>query len=72
MSQADLLSEQGADPSLKQLFNHVDIRKDHPAYFLHHDLLMRRWILHEKYLTDTSVVHVVLPVKYRQCHQCSS
>ena len=36
------------------------------GYFLHRDLLMRRWIPHGENFAGGLVEQVVLPVKYRQ------
>lgn len=70
VSQADLVTEQQADPSLKALLEHAvtspEAGKNCPGYFFNQELLMRRWVPHGKDQVDNSVEQVVLPVKYRQ------
>ena len=70
VSQAEFVRDQKEDLSLKELFEQaghgINGGNNSGGYFLHHDLLMRRWVPHGDDVAGGSVEQFVLPVKYRQ------
>lgn len=70
ISCSDLVAEQQADPSLKQLFQQVcpvsEVLHSAYGYFFQDSLLVRKWMQHSVSLRGDLVFQIVLPVKLWQ------
>ncbi|KAL3967153.1 FMS-like tyrosine kinase 1 [Sarotherodon galilaeus] len=69
VSQQELVQAQHADASLAELFRQVqpsvDARSAASGYFLHEDVLVRKWSPQGLDCVGRPVVQIVVPIKYR-------
>ena len=65
----EVLHEQRSDSSLEEIFEHVlpaaDIKSAASGYFLHNDLLFRKWVPVDDDGVKADVFQLVVPTKFR-------
>lgn len=70
ISRSDLIAEQRADPSLKELFQQIwpesEVLSSTSSYFLKDSLLVRKWRKHNESSVGDLLYQIVLPAKLNQ------
>lgn len=70
ISKTELVQAQKSDPSLKILFESVsptaDMESAAQGYFVHADVLVRKWCAQGEDLVGKPVVQIVVPLKFRE------
>ncbi len=70
VSRVDLTVEQRADPSLSALFEQVlpaeEVKDSSRGYFIHNEVLVRKWVPHGDSFIGDPVIQVVVPAKFRE------
>ena len=69
VSHGDLVREQQVDPSLKPLFERAlpaaDARDSAQAYFIHDEVLVRKWVPHGRDFVGDPIFQIVVPSKFK-------
>lgn len=66
----DLKVEQRADPSLSALFEQVvpaeEVNDSSHGYFVHNEVLVKKWVLHGDSFICHPIIQIVVPAKFRE------